>query len=367
MGQGTIRFTAVNPDPSQLKRCEDFTDRILSEFWNPQTRSFASEPHGDRAAFNWDMGVLLSAVVAATEVDQRKYEPALDKVFNALDAYWIASKGIGAYNSVPFHEGDQADRYYDDNAWIGIALTDAYRITKKPAYLLRAREIERFLESGAASQGGVFWRESTRSERNACSTLPTAALDLRLYLVTHESMYLSRSMALVDWTNRTLVDSSDGLVWDNVKNTGQVDKAKFSYNTAMLIKAEYLLWIATGNHKYWQSAEDRCVKALGHWHRKADDAAFMHLLFESVLMCTREYGDRHWDHIPAVGLMPARDMKAPIGTRVAISALILWQSAFIQSRGADGWFGKTWSAPPEGKSRQLLWQTSMARAMWVAL
>ncbi len=315
----------------------------------------------------WDLGVLLSAVVAGTEFDRKKYEPEFAKLYSSLDQYWSVSEGYGAYNSELIRPTKHLDRYYDDNAWVGIALADAYRVTRDRRYLLRAQEVCRYVESGRSKLGGVCWREAPNSDRNACSTLPAAVLNLRLYLIDHEAARLTAAQAEVDWVRSTHVDPKDGLVWDHVEASGKVEKTKWTYNTAMLIKSDYLLWRATGNHLFLEQSQSEALKAIGHWRLKPDIVPFMHLLVEASLHTAREYSERHVVSMPSLGGSTSSALHAPAASMLGVACLASANKALNRGHNSEGWFGAGWAQPPTDKSRQLLWQASIARLMWVTL
>ena len=80
----------------------------------------------------------------------------------------------------PYARGDgytpmpgQRRRYYDDNAWIGLALTQLHLQTGDAGVLEHARRVFRFVAQGQDADGGVRWVEGRRS-RNTCSTAPAA-------------------------------------------------------------------------------------------------------------------------------------------------------------------------------------------------
>jgi hypothetical protein len=171
-----------------------------------------------------------------------------------LERYWDPAGPKPAYCSAITGARRRGDRYYDDNAWIGLALVQLERLRPRSGWLGRAGQLYEFAASGwDAASGGVFWVEQGRGtgvrnhDRNTVSNAPNAELGLHLAElgqppqadVTPEDMY--------DWVSRTLDSGRDanppgtGLFWDKVRGDGTVDRATWSYNQGSMIGASVLL------------------------------------------------------------------------------------------------------------------------------
>ncbi len=203
--------------------------RLYAESWS--ARDGASGP-----AFAWSCGVALSALNAGADEDA-SWEAALREYADALVVYWNPEGPVPGYDVLPCPK--PVDRYYDDNEWLVLALLETHAILGDAAYLDRAERAMRFVLSGRDEflGDGIYWRESDRASKNACSNAPAALAAYRLYEVTGNPEYLSAGNTLLDWTLRTLADPEDGLVWDNVRLDGSVEKTKWSYNTALTLQA----------------------------------------------------------------------------------------------------------------------------------
>ena len=110
----------------------------------------------------------------------------------------------------PYARGDgytpmprQRRRYYDDNAWIGLALTQLHLQTGDAGMLEHARRVFRFVAEGQDPDGGVRWVEGRRS-RNTCSTAPAAAQALRLDLIERDATTMGFASSALAWLDRTL-------------------------------------------------------------------------------------------------------------------------------------------------------------------
>jgi hypothetical protein len=175
------------------------------------------EPHGWRAVPLWPFSQVLhaAALVGAAE------SPALKE---SLEDY---RRGT-AYAERP---GNRR-RYYDDNAWIALALLARDEPEGAARILDMLREGCVALPSGAV---GVRWVEGGDA-LHACSTGSTGLVALRLVERARED---ERS-GLVRLAERTaafleeLLDG-DGLVADHLRADGSIDPGVYTYNQGLLV------------------------------------------------------------------------------------------------------------------------------------
>ncbi|MFF1606226.1 glycoside hydrolase family 76 protein [Amycolatopsis sp. NPDC058278] len=118
--------------------------------------------------------------------------------------------------------GRWTNDYYDDIAWLGLALqrVSALGIDVGPA----VAAIDTQLLSGwtPAVGGGIWWRRGD-DFKNAPANGPAAIFHAR-------SGNVSRARAMTDWLSSTLVDPASGLVWDGIRaDTGELVKHIYSY------------------------------------------------------------------------------------------------------------------------------------------
>ena len=118
-------------------------------------------------------------------------DAAIAARLEALERYWDPSGDPPAYSSDVRGSASRRRRYYDDNAWVGLALVQLERMRPGSGYLERAEELFRFAASGwdrraVPNPGGVFWVEqgrgagATNHDRNTVSNAPNAELGLHL-------------------------------------------------------------------------------------------------------------------------------------------------------------------------------------------
>ena len=88
------------------------------------------------------------ALAAAEDVAQIPGAPASAKatvrsLANGLALYWDARAKTPAYAPYPF-AGPRTTKYFDDNAWAGLDLVGAYRLTGDRAFLAQAEKVLRY-------------------------------------------------------------------------------------------------------------------------------------------------------------------------------------------------------------------------------
>jgi predicted alpha-1,6-mannanase (GH76 family) len=279
-------------------------DTIKRDLWLADRGLYAekSESDGDRPtvpAFMWGAGVQLTALAAAAQTDPATYVPQLAAYADALEKHWIVHNGIGGYSVLP--EQKRADRYYDDNVWIVLALVETLEAAHDQKYLERAQATMRFVLSGEDEElgGGIYWRENRRNSKNTCSNAPAIVAALRLHQKTSDPQHLAAAERLYDWTRSHLQDEADGLYWDNMRLSGRLDRRKYSYNSALMIRANCLLFEVKKGPKYLAEAQRIARSAVARWivpetGGVKDGGQFAHLLLESLLAVGRVDRDPQW-------------------------------------------------------------------------
>ena len=345
----------ADPPPSPYRPwAEETLASMDTEFWLPARHLYADKgrPHQPPAppvTMMWGVGVALSALDAAARLDPDHYRDRLTAYIDALNVYWTNFNGIGGYDVLPGPKPN--DRFYDDNAWMVLALAEADEITHRPGDLARAEAAYQFVLSGEDDQlgGGIYWHEPKRESKNTCSNAPAIVGALRLFQLTRKPAYLADARRLYQWTCAHL-QGADGLFADHVKLDGQVDNNRFSYNSGLMIRAASLLHRATGEAAYLANAQRIAHAAEARWIAAdtgavRDEGKFAHLLLEGFLALHDEDHDPHW---LAVENRALRFLHA-------------------QVRNADGQYGKRWDRGPDAAQTifSLIDQASAARAYWV--
>lgn len=302
-------------------------------------------------AFMWGAGVQLSALAAAAKFDSVQYVPPLVEYADSLKSYWVERHGIGGYDVLPSRTA--SDRFYDDNAWIVLALVETYNATGDRRYLDRAVLTYQFVLSGEDESlgGGVYWQENTRQSKNTCANAPTVVAALLLFLETNDPKYLADAERINEWTRYRLQDRDDGLYWDSIQPGGRVDRRKFSYNSAVMVRANCLFYEVKGDPMYLAEAERIARSAAARWIEPdtgavKDSGRFAHMLLESLLALDELAKGASWQSTVYNCLAFVR----------------------LSVRDPMGHYPGGWDAPPASaiKTIHLIDQASAARAYFAA-
>jgi predicted alpha-1,6-mannanase (GH76 family) len=179
-----------------------------------------------------------------------------------------------------------SERYYDDNAWIGLAAMQAYGATDDPRYLAHAERTFKMVKSGEHKDGGLYWLEQDRSTRNTCAIAPAAELATHLYQATGKKEYLDFAVDQAEWLNKNLrLDS--GLYGDNLGDDGKRNDHVYSYNQGTPIGLDVQLYKATGDAKYLARAKETATAAVKYYSDDGilwgDAPVFNTILFRNLM------------------------------------------------------------------------------------
>lgn len=190
---------------------------VVASFGVRRGRTVVREPGGLRAVPLWPVSQVLHAAALVGA-------PESAALLATLETY---RRGT-AYSERP---GNRR-RYYDDNAWIGLALLEHGDLDGAARVLGFLREGCVLRPSGAV---GVRWVEGGEA-LHACSTGSTGLVALRLAVATGEpgDGPLRQLAAGCAAFLETLLDG-DGLVADHLRADGTVDPGVYTYNQGLLV------------------------------------------------------------------------------------------------------------------------------------
>ncbi len=291
-----IDYSRVSPYYDYAEATMDFIQRFL---WDAKAHryhpSYPMKPGALPFDFMWGNGVAFSALVGGTRLNPRKYRSIMDAFFGGLEAHWDKDAPIPAYDAY-FASPTGDDKYYDDNAWMVITFAEAHELTGEVRYRLRAAAALRYVLSGWDDRlgGGIYWRQD-RTGKNTCACAPAATGVLALAVPGSEKYYVDWARRIVAWTTKTL-KAPNGLFWDNIKLDGTIGKAQWTYNTALMLRANLGLYRVSKDEAYLQEAKQLAQaseKYLVNPQTNAfkDDALFSHLLVEAFLDLYKTTGE----------------------------------------------------------------------------
>jgi len=188
-------------------------------------------------------------------------------------------RGLDAYTSTVFPGGYcskltspgrvEGGRYYDDNAWVALALLHHHAISPIDTCIDRTRRVLDFCRSGwwdepgLAKAGGVRWAQpSWSTTRNTCSTAPTIDACARLVVLARRDEVpvgewademLEWAVRAYAWVRSTL-QLPDGLYADRIEQDGTVRSRWWAYNQGSMVGAATSLHEATGQRHFLDNA-----------------------------------------------------------------------------------------------------------------
>lgn len=357
-----IGFQVPKQTPAQIESALLAT--LDKYFWDSKHDRWRETVGKDDRVFLWGYSVLLSTFAIGTKVEPAIYKPRLEKAFEGLQRYWT-TKAPGAYAVSPGQNPRNPDRYYDDNAWVGLAAMEAYDATKNVKYLSIAKKVIAYLRSGEDTKlgGGIYWHENKKESKNACINAPAAMLAYQLFLVTKEATYQTDGDRWFDWTEK-LADN-DLLIMDNMNLSGVIDRTKWSYNSACFLEAACLrseiankelsspgaspgiskiVQVREASIKRWLKSDQYLVDGPGMFA--------MHL-FEALATANNTIGALNQIKNPGSREFPA------MSKYVA--------SIYENCRNEDGLLGEAWDRKPKPKEQlKLMFTASLLRTSLVA-
>lgn len=333
----------------------ELTDAIQRNFYVPQEKLYRSaipfDGKGLPFEVMWGNGVQFSSLVAATKYEPARYKTVLYEFTDGLERYWDKDAPVPGFDAW-FASKDNDDKYYDDNAWLVLGFAEANRVTGDAKFVDLARRTQNFVMSGEDAKigGGIYWYQNKKESKNTCINAPGIVGALALYQKTGQKSDLADAQRLYAWTNAHLQDA-DGLFWDNIALDGKIEKTKWTYNSALMIRANLDLWRQGKNRKYLAEARRISDASIAHWADPQsgafrDSAKFNHLLSEALIQTFEATKDfkylnavrRHADF----GNRQVRDVK-------------------------DGLYFNNWNAEnrPADERKTLIENASAARLLWL--
>ena len=162
-----------------------------------------------------------------------------------------------------FYEGRAARGwlvdYYDDEAWMTLALMRAFDLTGDPRYLGTAEMIFKDIMTQwdttccGSHLGGIWW-DKKKTQKATASNAGPALAGVRLAAHTGKSTYLDFAKKTYAFWKSDMVDGATFAIYDHITPDGQRSPGALTYNHGLMIAAALELNIATGEAHYLTEA-----------------------------------------------------------------------------------------------------------------
>ena len=137
------------------------------------------------------------------------------------------------------NNGSWVNNYYDDMAWLALALERADRLAgvERPRALRKLAK--QFLDAWVPEDGGgIPWRKQDQFF-NAPANGPAG-----IFLARYEDDRLRRAQQMADWIDENLIDPENHLVFDGLKG-GSLVRAQYTYCQGVVLGLEVELAVRT--------------------------------------------------------------------------------------------------------------------------
>ncbi len=264
--------------------------------------------------------ITLSGVPSAV-IGGGNYQAAVADRLTGLSRYWDSTSSPGGYASYPTSPyGRGGDKYYDDQAWVGLATAQNYAMTGDPTSLADAKNVFNFVYPGgwagsaAFDPGGIYWVEqgggpvgNVNHDRTTTSNAPNAeiALLLESFDPANAATYDAAASVIYGWVNHYLYNvntnptdpnapnpnynaSEPALMFDKVIGSNNtIDPTLYTYNQGTMIAANVREYQKTGNPLYLSEAEaiaQTALSTLNESYYITHSAAFNAIYFRCLLV-----------------------------------------------------------------------------------
>jgi predicted alpha-1,6-mannanase (GH76 family) len=141
--------------------------------------------------------------------------------------------------------GSWVNSYYDDMAWLALALQRAARVTDVDRRRALDKLTDQFVRAWVPEDGGgIPWRKQDQYF-NAAGNGPAAIFLARC------GDRLKRAQQMADWIDATLIDPRTRLVFDGIK-AGSLVRAQYTYCQGVVLGLETELAARTGEKRHAQ-------------------------------------------------------------------------------------------------------------------
>lgn len=279
---------------------------------------------GRRYSFLWPFsralaGTITLAGVPSVLVGGASYQANVADRLTGLSRYLDSTSTPPGYDSYPpAPHGGGGDKYYDDQAWVGLAAAQNYAMTSDPTSLADAKNVFNFVypggwgDSASFEPGGIYWVKQgagvglANHDRTTTSNAPNAEIALLLenFDPANAARYDAGANAMYGWVNHYLYNvgtnptdpnapnpnytpNQPALMFDKVTGGNAIDETLYTYNQGTMIAANVREYQKTGNSAYLAAAGAIANTALSTFNEPYyinHSAAFNAIFFRGLLV-----------------------------------------------------------------------------------
>ncbi len=330
VARGGAGVRAPSSRSSEVQHARAAARALLAWYYLPDDGLLAryapsvSSPPAEIWGYSWALQAIENVASLPGGSD---YLPLVRRLADDLDRYWDKLSATPGY-APTVDPGAWAIKYFDDNAWAGLDLVQAFDLTADVRYLREAESVFAYVESGwDQRRGGLYWSDD-RATRNTASNGPAVQLAARLYADTGRPRYLAWAKKIFAWQVQHLVDRRSGQVWGRIDDQGDISTSDWTYNQGTVIGAAVLLYRVTHLPAYLAQA------------RKTEGFVLRNLVRpDGTIAPPAEFGGVLADNLR---LLYDETQDLAIARVLDESA----RSAWARARNEDGLFAQDWQGPP---------------------
>ena len=258
--------TAQDPSapmfPALLQNCDvaaaqDHADRALAanllDFWSGNDDYLnAIAPTDGKLTGYWTYAQVFDALLDGVErTGGLKYRGLIDTFYNGRAARgWLVD-------------------YYDDEAWMTMALMRAFDLTGDARFLTTAEMIYQDIMAQwdttccGTHKGGIWWDKKHSSKATASNAGPVIA-GVRLAKRTNKTTYLDFAKQAYAFWMSDMVDQTSWAIYDHLNTDGSRGSGALTYNHGIMIGSGIELNAATGEAHYLTEANNFAHYMMAH-------------------------------------------------------------------------------------------------------
>ena len=229
--------------PAAHQHADAALDVTLTSFWNDGEKYLnAASPTNGKLTGYWTYAQFFDAVLDGVErTGGERYKDQVRVFFDGRAKQgWIVD-------------------YFDDQAWMTLALMRAFDLTGEQLYLDQAKTIYENSMLGwdttccGSYLGGIWW-DRKHTQKATASNATNAIAGVRLAKRTGDTKYLDFAKQTYAWWFTNMVNAQSFAIFDHLNPDGTRAPGGLTYNHGVMIGAALELHAATGEAHFLEEA-----------------------------------------------------------------------------------------------------------------